>query len=85
MEFCAGTGNVSILLIRAQVTDDFTLSKLCGSALKPQRTCTYAVVFAPTAIGVRTGLLTINNNGSTGLRTVKQSGTTHRRAGAERK
>jgi hypothetical protein len=78
-------GNVSILLIGAQVTDDFTLSKLCGSTLKPRRTCTYAVVFAPTAIGVRTGLLTINNNGSTGLLTVKLSGTAHRPAGAERK
>ena len=78
-------GNVSILLIGAQVTDDFTLSKLCGSKLKPRRTCNYAVVFAPTAIGVRTGLLTINNNGSTGLRTVKLSGTANRPAGAARK
>jgi hypothetical protein len=78
-------GNVSILLTGAQVTDDFTLSKLCGSTLKPRKTCTYAVVFAPTAIGVRTGFLTINNNGSTGLRTVKLSGTAHRPSGAERK
>jgi hypothetical protein len=78
-------GNVSILLIGAQVTDDFTLSKLCSSTLKPRSTCTYAVVFAPTAIGVRTGLLTIDNNGSTGLRTVKLSGTAHRGAGAQRK
>ena len=78
-------GNVSILLIGARVTDDFTLSKLCGSTLKPRRTCTYAVVFVPTAIGVRTGLLTISNNGSTGLRTVKLSGKANRPAAAERK
>jgi len=57
------------------VTGDFGLSKLCGARLKPRSRCTYAVVFVPTAIGVRTGVLTINNNGSTGLRTVKLSGT----------
>ena len=78
-------GNVSILLIGAQVTEDFTLSKLCGSTLKPRRTCTYTVVFSPTAIGVRTGFLTINNTGSTGLRTVKLSGTANQPAGAGRK
>lgn len=77
-------GKVPILLIDAQVTGDFALSKLCGGTLKPRRTCTYAVVFAPTAIGVRTGLLTIDNNGSTGLRTVKLSGIAYRRAGTER-
>jgi hypothetical protein len=63
------------MLIGAQVTGDFTLSKLCGGALKPKKKCSYAVVFAPTAKGLRAGLLTVNNNGSSGPRTVNLSGT----------
>jgi hypothetical protein len=70
-------GNVSILLMGARVTGDFALSKVCGSTLKPKRKCVYGVVFAPTALGPRPGLLTINNNGSTGPRTVNLSGTGH--------
>ena len=61
----------------AQVTGDFALSKVCGSTLKPKRNCKYAVVFAPTATGPRPGLLTIQNNGSSGPRTVNLSGTGH--------
>jgi hypothetical protein len=68
-------GTVSISLIGAQVTGDFQLSKVCGATLKPKKNCKYAVVFAPTAIGPRPGLLTINNNGSSGPRTVTLSGT----------
>jgi hypothetical protein len=57
------------------VTGDFTLSKTCGGALKPKKNCSYAVVFTPTAIGPRPGILTINNNSSSGPRTVSLSGT----------
>src|SRR5258708_28536021 len=57
-------GKVSILLIGAVVTGDFHLSKVCGATLKPKANCKYAVIFAPTAIGARPGLLTLNNNGS---------------------
>ena len=68
-------GRVSITLIDAQVTGDFALSKLCGGVLKPKEKCSYYVVFAPTAKGLRAGLLTVNNNGSSGPRTVSLSGT----------
>ena len=68
-------GKVPILLIGAQVTGDFVLSNQCGGALEPKKKCTYAVVFAPTAKGLHAGLLTINNNGSSGPRTVNLSGT----------
>jgi hypothetical protein len=57
------------------VTGDFSLAKICGAALKPKKKCTYAVVFAPTAIGPSSGLLTIDNNGSSGARTVTLQGT----------
>ena len=71
----ANKGKVSITLIGAQVTGDFALSKRCGGALKPKKKCAYAVVFTPTAKGLRAGLLTVNNNGSSGPRTVSLSGT----------
>jgi len=71
----ANQGKVSITLIGAQVTGDFALSKVCSGALKPKEKCNYAVVFAPTAKGVGAGILTINNNGSSGPRTVNLSGT----------
>ena len=68
-------GKVPILLMGAQVSGDFALSKVCGTTLKPKKTCTYAVVFAPTAKGPRPGLLTIKNNSSSGPRTVNLKGT----------
>jgi hypothetical protein len=71
----ANKGSVSILLIGAQVTGDFQISKACGGPLKPKKACIYAVVFAPTAKGPRPGLLTINNNSSSGPRTVSLQGT----------
>jgi hypothetical protein len=71
----ANKGKVSITLIGAQVTGDFALSKLCGGALKPKKKCAYRVVFTPTEKGLRAGLLTVNNNGSSGPRTVSLSGT----------
>jgi hypothetical protein len=71
----ANHGKVAITLLGAQVTGDFQLSKVCGAALKPKKKCTYAVVFAPTAPGVSSGILTIDNNSSSGPRTVTLSGT----------
>ena len=68
-------GKVSISMIGARLTGDFALSKVCGSTLKPKKNCSYAVVFAPTARGPRPGILTINNNSSSGPRTVNLSGT----------
>ena len=73
----SNASKVSILLIGARVTGDFALVKQCGGALKPKTKCSYTVVFAPSAKGPRPGLLTINNNGSSGPRTVSLSGTGH--------
>lgn len=67
-------GKISITLIGAQVTGDFHLSKSCGSSVKPKKGCNYEVVFTPTATGPRVGTLTIDNNGSSGPRTVSLSG-----------
>ncbi len=71
----ANQGEVAIALTGAQVIGaDFQLSKVCGASLKPKKKCTYSMVFAPTAPGVSSGSLTINNNSSSGPRTVSLSG-----------
>jgi hypothetical protein len=71
----ANKGTVAITLIGANLTGSFELSQACGSSLKPKKKCNYAVVFAPAAKGPTTGRLTINNNSSSGPRTVNLSGT----------
>ena len=71
----ANKGTVAITLIGANLTGSFELSQACGSSLKPKKKCNYAVVFAPTAKGPTTGSLTIDNNSSSGPRTVNLSGT----------
>ncbi len=68
-------GKVAIAMIGARVTGDFTLSRVCGASLKPKKKCIYSVLFAPTVKGPRAGSLTINNNSSSGPRTVTLSGT----------
>ena len=71
----ANKGTVAITLIGANLTGSFVLSQACGGSLKPKKKCDYAVVFAPTAKGPTTGSLTIDNNSSSGPRTVNLSGT----------
>ena len=71
----ANKGTVAITLIGANLTGNFVLSRACGSSLKPKKKCNYAVVFVPTAKGPTTGSLTIDNNSSSGPRTVNLSGT----------
>jgi hypothetical protein len=66
---------VAITLTSAQVTGDFALSRRCSSPLRAGSRCSYSVVFVPTAKGIRPGLLTVDNNGSTGPRTVTLTGT----------
>jgi large repetitive protein len=68
-------GKVSITLAGAQITGNFTLSKRCGPLLKPRKHCEYKVVFKPTTTGLQSGLLTIDNNSSSGTQTVTLSGT----------
>lgn len=76
----ANQGKVSITMMGAQVTGDFALSKVCGSTLKPKKKCSYAVIFVPTATGTTAGTLTIDNNSSSGPRTVDLSGTGQQQA-----
>ena len=68
-------GKVAITLTGAQITGSFAISKACGASLQPKKKCTYSVVFVPVAAGANSGVLTIDNNSSSGPRTVSLSGT----------
>ena len=67
---------LTIQLTGAAVAGDFVMAGgTCGATLAPKKRCTYAVSFAPTTTGRRTGTLTIDNNASNGRRVVNLSGT----------
>jgi len=52
--------NTSLTVSAAVATGDFAVvSNTCGSSLSPGRSCTVGVTFTPTAVGVRTGTLTL--------------------------
>ena len=68
-------GKVAITLTGAQITGSFAISKDCSASLQPKKKCTYSVVFAPVAAGASSGVLTIDNNSSSGPQTVSLSGT----------
>ncbi len=52
----------SIALTGFQIAGDYTYTTTCGANLPGLSTCTITVTFTPTAIGTRTGSLTINTN-----------------------
>lgn len=58
----SGSGALDFTSI--QTVGDFRESDNCGSAVSPGKTCTITVTFVPTALGHRTGTLTLNSNAS---------------------
>ena len=47
----------------------------CGSSLAAHATCTVAVTFTPSAVGSRTGVITVTDSGTPGTQTVGAIGT----------
>jgi hypothetical protein len=73
------SGNAPAIFTSAAISGDFQIvpsSDTCSNAtLAPAATCTLQIVFAPTATGPRSGLLTLYANISGGQVTVALSGT----------
>jgi streptogramin lyase len=69
------TGNATLNVTNVSVTGDFTQSPSGCTGISPNSTCQIAVGFSPTAVGTRTGTLTINSNAAGGPQTVALSGT----------
>ena len=70
------TGNAPLGLVSFSITGDFKLSSNgCGSlSLQPSQYCYLRVQFAPTAVGTRTGTLSVFNSLSTTPQTVSLTG-----------
>ena len=72
------TGTVTLNISGVSVSGDFaqtTSAKPCGSTLAAGKSCKIMVAFTPTALGTRTGSLTISDNAGNSPQTVALSGT----------
>ena len=68
------TGSVSLTITSIQITGDFAQTNNCGSSLAGGAKCTINVTFTPTAMGSRTGTLSVNDNATPSPQTVSLSG-----------
>lgn len=69
------SGNATLTLSAITVTGDFSATNTCGSSLPAGSSCNVAVVFTPSAVGVRTGALSIADNASNSPQAVALTGT----------
>jgi hypothetical protein len=56
------SGGVSLAVQPPVATGDFTVTNGCGTSVPGGTTCAYTVAFVPTAVGTRTGTLTITDS-----------------------
>ena len=54
-------GDVALTLIAASITGDFNVVNACGTSLAAHSTCAFNVSFTPTAVGARSGTLTVSD------------------------
>jgi FG-GAP-like repeat/Abnormal spindle-like microcephaly-assoc'd, ASPM-SPD-2-Hydin/FG-GAP repeat len=72
------SGSATLTVTSIAGSGDFSETNACGTALDAGKSCTVMVTFKPTALGARTGTVTVtdNSNGVTGsTQTVALSGT----------
>lgn len=55
-------GDAPLTVAAASATGDFHAASGCSASIAPNATCTISVTFTPTAVGNRTGALTITDN-----------------------
>jgi sugar lactone lactonase YvrE len=68
------TGNTALTLGGFSTQGDFSESDSCGSTIAVGAACTLTVTFVPTAVGHRTGTLTITDNAGGGTQMVSLEG-----------
>ena len=68
----SGTGPLTITSL--QITGDFAQSNTCGTPVAPGTNCTVRVTFTPTALGNRTGILTVTDTAPGSPHTLALSG-----------
>lgn len=70
----ANTGTFTFTVTEVSVTGDFVETDNCAQPVMPAASCTVQVVFAPTKVGTRTGVLTVFGNVPGGQVTVALTG-----------
>jgi hypothetical protein len=65
---------VNLIISGISVSGDYLQSNNCGASLAPNTSCNISVSFRPTASGVRSGTLTVTDNGPGGHRTASLTG-----------
>jgi hypothetical protein len=68
-------GNGALMIANIQITGDFAQTNNCPASVAANASCTFNVVFTPTATGTRSGTLTITDNASGSPHSVALSGT----------
>ncbi len=66
--------SVALVIASISVTGDYQQSNNCGVSLAANSSCTITITFQPTAPGVRTGTVTVVDNGPGGPRTANLTG-----------
>jgi hypothetical protein len=72
------TGTATLTIASITPSGDFSLTDTCGASVSAGANCAINIIFTPTAVGIRTGTLTItdNSNGVAGTQqTVALTGT----------
>ncbi|HEY6766006.1 MAG TPA: choice-of-anchor D domain-containing protein [Candidatus Sulfotelmatobacter sp.] len=69
------TGNATLNIAQMQATGDFTQTSDCAATLSATASCTIQVTFTPSALGVRSGNLTLSDNASGNTQVVGLAGT----------
>src|SRR5207302_7515416 len=69
------SGSAPLAITNVTITGDFTQTNDCGASAAAGANCTISVTFKPTALGARTGTLTITDNASGSPQTVALAGT----------
>jgi hypothetical protein len=68
------TGSANLTINSTAITGDFGQTNNCGTSLAGGKSCTFSVIFTPTATGTRTGALTISDNASGSPQSVSLTG-----------
>jgi len=69
------TGTAALSISSIVANGDFSQTNTCGGTLLVNAACQVSIVFTPTAIGQRTGTLTVSDNATGSPQTVTLSGT----------
>jgi hypothetical protein len=68
------SGQASLALASISTSGDFAQTNTCGTTVAAGANCTISVTFTPTAVGPRTGTLTITDNVASSPQTISLSG-----------